>query len=418
MKLEKHILIGILILVLISLVGCEGAPIVPKQTTPGTFKEISFDFGKEVETKQFKSEKELLSFITDNSGGTSGYFGVVASRSMDDEVMAEASESLAIPAKAGGEARDFSETDIQVSGVDEADIIKTDGNYIYTVSGNVLFIVKAYPGEGAEIVSTIKLDQRPESLFINEDYLAVFGNFHDNDYFKQINFRPRYGMTYLNIYDINDKENPKLVKEYKFEGSYFRGRMTNRYMYILTSTRPEYRPIPMPIIIEDTIQRPIPIGDISYYNVPYDDPMFVNIHAINLEDQDISSKAIVVEGSQNLYMSAENIYVTYTERINEYELQMEITMELLEPKLTDVDKELIDKIKKTDNQVLSRREKQSKIFAIYQSYLQYLTSEEQDELQDKVEERLKKKLADYNYLEFTVINKVNVDKDTIKPTAK
>lgn len=416
----KYILTGVLILILTSLAGCEEVQVPDQpQYGPGTFEEITFDFGKEVETKQFNSKQELLRFITDNSGGSMVYYGGFAKTSvaLDEAVTVEA--AMEAPQAVAGGTRDFSETNIQVAGVDEADIIKTDGNYIYTVSGNVLYIVKAYPGEDAEVISTLKFDNKPESLFINKDYLAVFGNFHDNDYFKQINFRPRYGMTYLNIYDISEKDDPKLVKEYKFEGSYFRGRMTKGYIYILTSTRPEYRPIPMPIIIEGNIQRPIPIRDVYYYNVPYDDPIFVNIHAINLEnpDEDISSKAIVVEGSQNLYMSTENIYITYTEHINEYELQMEIVMQLLEPKLTDSDKELIEKIKRTDNQVLSRSEKQAKIFAIYQSYAQYLTSEEEDELEEKTEKMLKEKLAKYKHLEFTVINKVHVDENEIDPTA-
>ncbi len=38
-------------------------------------------------------------------------------------------------------------------GVDEGDIIKTDGNYIYTITDNTLFIIKAYPGEQAKIDS-------------------------------------------------------------------------------------------------------------------------------------------------------------------------------------------------------------------------------------------------------------------------
>ncbi len=432
MNIKETITIGIIFGILLLAIGCEEILEAPKQKTtvpeqklqytPGTYEEISFDFEEEVKTKQFNSEEELLSFISDNRGGSLWYYGGVRMTGVAEEVsvMAEAAESIGAPsvAKAGADL-DFSETNIQVEGVDEADIIKTDGSYIYTVSGNVLFIVKAYPGEDAEVVSTVKFDNKPESLFIKEGYLAVFGNFHDNDYFKKINFRPRYGMTYLNIYDISDKDDPELVKEYKFEGNYFRGRMTKGYVYILTTTRPEYRPVPMPVIIESGVLRNIPIDSVHYYNVHYDDPMFVNIHAINLEDpdEDISSKAIVVEGSQNLYMSTENIYVTYTESINEYELQQDIIMELMEPKLTDVDKELIEKIKKTDNQVLSRWEKRNKIYSIYQTYVRYLTTEEEEELEEKTEKMLKERLAQYEYLEFTVINKVNVDEDTIKPTA-
>jgi len=42
-------------------------------------------------------------------------------------------------------SNDFSGTNNQQANVDEADILKTDGEYIYTISGNILSIVKAYP---------------------------------------------------------------------------------------------------------------------------------------------------------------------------------------------------------------------------------------------------------------------------------
>ena len=65
--------------------------------------------------------------------------------------------------------------------MDEADIIKTDGRYIYTLSNNNLIIVKAYPAESSEILSTTNLDNfRPIELFLHEDRLLVFGNSNYN----------------------------------------------------------------------------------------------------------------------------------------------------------------------------------------------------------------------------------------------
>jgi len=42
-------------------------------------------------------------------------------------------------------ASDFSTTNIQVAGVDEADFVKNDGKYIYIESGETLTIVDAFP---------------------------------------------------------------------------------------------------------------------------------------------------------------------------------------------------------------------------------------------------------------------------------
>lgn len=72
--------------------------------------------------------------------------------------------------------RDFSGTNNQVSGVDEADLLKTDGTYIYTISNKILSIVLAYPSSKAKLVSKINMkDLNPSAIFIEGDYLAVFG---------------------------------------------------------------------------------------------------------------------------------------------------------------------------------------------------------------------------------------------------
>lgn len=420
MKNTINIISTISILVLfIFLVGCET---IPPAIEPGTYTPTEvFDPDKELTAKTFSSIAEFNDFVKRTSTARDyGYFGA----GVRTGVAEIAVETVAAPtgAKAVAEetVSDYSETNIQVMGVDEADIIKTDGNYIYTVSGKTLFIIKAYPGEDAEIISTLKFDNNPASLFVNDNYLAIFGNYHDLDFFKKIDFIPRQGMTFFNIYDISDRKDPELVKEYKFEGNYFQARMIDDYVYFITTTRPEYRiDLPTPVIIEDAVVRTIPVRNIHYYPIPYQQAQFATIHAINIlePDEDINSETVAVEGSQNMYMSKNNIYITYTQHINEWDLQKEIIIKLIEPMLTDSDKALIEKIKQTDGDVLSQYEKESKIFQIIQTYVEYMDDEEQEEFQDKVEGLLEKKLEEYKYMEFTLIHKISVDEDDISIAA-
>lgn len=70
---------------------------------------------------------------------------------------------------------DHSTTNNQEVNVDEADIIKTDGSYIYSVSGNVLSVIRAYPYNTTKVMSTLSFTATPASLFIEGNYLAVFG---------------------------------------------------------------------------------------------------------------------------------------------------------------------------------------------------------------------------------------------------
>ncbi|MBD3203743.1 hypothetical protein GF327_05580 [Candidatus Woesearchaeota archaeon] len=420
METKFKIINAISFIVMITLVSCSLLSQESKDQTTDFDNDFTMDYSRDIKTKAFSTEAELSSFVNQFSGSSNYYMS-------RGGAMMEASmhmvESVA-PTKAGAAEDidgniDYSETNVQVEGIDEADIIKTDGNYIYTVSGNTLFIIDAYPGEDAEIVSKIKLDNHPSGIFINDNHLAVFGNFYDTDYFKKIDFTPRYGMTFLNIYDISDREVPELEKEYKFEGSYFRARKKAGYFYLLTSTTPQIRPVPMPIIMEGNVKTTIAPGDIHYYNIPYNNPVFVNIHAVNIEnpEKDINSESVVVEYSNNLYMSEDNIYITYTEYINEYEIEKQVMMELMEPYLTDADRELIEKIKDIDPSILSKPEKDQKIFEIYERYAQILDPDEQEELEDEAEILMKKKLEEYEHFEFTVINRINVDEDEITPEA-
>ncbi len=418
-KIKKSFIGGFFVVALILLflvAGCQTIPVTP---VIGTYTPIEvFEPDKELSASNFKSVVEFNDFVKRNAEARDyESYGMPGAgvRTMD-MIMETAVAPQAAGAEKGVEVSDYSETNIQVAGVDEADIRKTDGNYIYPISGKTVFIIKAYPGEDAEIVSALKFDNKPLSLFVNEDYMAVFGNYHDLDFFKEIDFTPRQGMTFFNIYDISDREEPELVKEYKFEGNYFQARMINDYVYFITTTRPEYRKIyPTPVIIEDSVVRPIPVRDIFYYPIPYQSAQFANIHAIEITDpdEDINSKTIAVEGSQNMYMSQNNIYITYTEYISEWDLTREITIDLMMDELTEADKELIEKIKQTDNDVLSQREKETKIFQIIQTYVSYMDENEQEELQDRIEQELEERLEEYKYMEFTLIHKIKVDKDDI-----
>jgi len=117
------------------------------------------------EISRFSSYEELKEFVNENTQDkdmlvTPGRFWSGA-----------AEEDGSAPAAAGS---DYSTTNIQVAGVDEADIVKTDGEYIYFVSGNKTIIVKAYPPEQAQIVSEIELQGTIIGIFINGDRLVLF----------------------------------------------------------------------------------------------------------------------------------------------------------------------------------------------------------------------------------------------------
>ncbi len=83
----------------------------------------------------------------------------------------------------GAPAPSYSQTNVQVEGVDEADIVKTDGKYIYSFYRNRLIITQAYPSEDMKVVAQVNFDEEnisPNQLFVNENQLVLLGYKYDN----------------------------------------------------------------------------------------------------------------------------------------------------------------------------------------------------------------------------------------------
>ena len=72
---------------------------------------------------------------------------------------------------------DYSTTNIQVENVDEADVVKTDGNYIYSISNNYVVITDTKDINNPKVVATLraKSDAAPEELLIYKDHLCCDG---------------------------------------------------------------------------------------------------------------------------------------------------------------------------------------------------------------------------------------------------
>jgi inhibitor of cysteine peptidase len=109
----------------------------------------------------FASYEELQEFVQTNAGHKQFYWAIGGGDVRLFSGGAEANALVPVPAAVtDASAADYSGTNIQVAGVDEADIVKTDGEYIYCVSGNKTIIVRAYPPEQAQVLSEIELREQ------------------------------------------------------------------------------------------------------------------------------------------------------------------------------------------------------------------------------------------------------------------
>ena len=122
--------------------------------------------------KQFTDLDELRSFI---SAKGSGYYIDGRGFPLPNIIVRGFGFSVTSQAaKAGAEEDYYSGTNVQVEGVDEADVVKTDGTYIYIVHEKSVSIIMAYPPEEAEIINVINLDYVVHAIYIASGKLVVF----------------------------------------------------------------------------------------------------------------------------------------------------------------------------------------------------------------------------------------------------
>lgn len=417
-------------------------PKIPTGIQPTAPTSLSDQLARQSQIRKFNNQDELKEFLEENAGGVSSVWGggikgeiaKISRSAMPSAPMGdfgfEFAEDLKLGVATDGRgSTDYSTTNIQVEGVDEADIIKTDGKYIYAVSKNNLFIIDGYPANDAKILSKIVFKSRPQDIYINENSLIVYGqdsSFYTKDIAMKLPTRHRSSSyTFFKVFDISDKQNPTQVRDLDFEGSYTNSRLIGDYVYFITTTYNYYLDddIIIPRIIEDgEVLSTDPADErcncpsIYYFDIPYQRYNFTSIAAINVADnsQKINNDIYLLSSNQNMYVSPDNIYLVYTKYINEQVLVMEVLKEIIFPNLSQRDQDRINKINLVENFILSREEKMMKIGLILTRYMESLDDDEQEKLEDKLEKAMKKKYEDISKeLEKTVIHKIAIDKGVL-----
>ena len=246
----------------------------------------------------------------------------------EESVTLESSADSAANGKSGG---DHSTTNNQVDGVDEADHVKTDGNYIYAALGNgKISITDIRDSKKMRKVSEIKMeeDYYPSQLFLHEDMLVVLGGKFESYPIEEnsdsiMRMMPGKSMTTVRLYNVSNPEKPSLIREIGAEGYLNGARKTGDLLYFITNVQPNFW------IMEDLdgeLLRPY-VSDtkedddymvLDYKNISIlpgaMEPTYSVITAIDLSAP--ADSKVVTKGylgsSEQLYMSKDNLYLTAT----------------------------------------------------------------------------------------------------------
>ena len=140
--------------------------------------------------------------IEDASSSQSSGGGIVPSEITSSASDTKSFDSVLPSINKGTTTSDYSTTNIQVENVDEADIVKTDGEYVYSISDDTVYITYAKNPTEMNIVAKIEeplSNVYPEDLILqNNKLIIISGNTIK---------------TVVKIYDLADIENPDKIKD-------------------------------------------------------------------------------------------------------------------------------------------------------------------------------------------------------------
>ena len=317
MKKMRKILASVLMLAFAAgLMGCNG-------------ESKASAANKELELMNFADYQELYAYLKENLENDEQRYLFGAMDAASNSGLMESAE----------ETKEYSQTNTQVEGVDEGDIVKTDGEYIYVLSGDDIVIVKAQGAESAEAARiNIACDDKDgweyvQEFYVNDGLLSVikvkdqyFPDYPvaNNDIAFSQRIMPMKSVTYVSIYDVSDKENITLKAELGQDGRFVSSRQKDGKLYLLSSYASwqnweeddvlSY----VPCLYNGKKIEAVAINDISI--LPKAESIeYTVINEIDVKGGKIAATQGILGGYATVYMNEDNLYLAY----NHYNVEKE-----------------------------------------------------------------------------------------------
>lgn len=240
---------------------------------------------------------------------------------MNDDIAVYEAEA---PAAADGAAaeesdtlKDYYGTNVQVEGIDEADIVKTDGKYIYAIKDNAVSVYKA-AGEDTCLVKTLSVCDDDScyanEMFVSGDRLIVICN---PGYMCYACYDVAYNgseKTEIYVYDISSPENAALSHKLAQDGSYNTARLYDGKLYVITNyfvydEAKENNPSSyIPRTYCDGVESLVPSDCIKIMPSP-DSASYAVCTCYDATDCSLTDSESILGGCDNVYMSENAIYL-------------------------------------------------------------------------------------------------------------
>ena len=234
----------------------------------------------------------------------------------DSGARTDSSNSSSDSATASTHAVDtsFSDTNVRTEGVGEADIVKTDGSYLYTLKANSQEIsIVDIRSDQMKVVSVISLNEnfQASEFYLSDQKLFVLGNMQNTQVDSDSKTLYRGSCTRIQTYDLADINNPKSIGTVDQSGYYLTSRFKDGYLYVFsdyyvydTITKKDY-PSYVPLVGDNLLKQ----SDI-YLPTNHAADQYLVVSSVSADDPEKAAdqKAIMSENGE-VYVSENNIYI-------------------------------------------------------------------------------------------------------------
>ena len=243
---------------------------------------------------------------------------------------------------------DYSKTNIQVENVDEADIVKTNGKYIFYVVSNKIVIVDIQNKTKMEKVAEITFendDFKPSELYIYKDKIIVIGNESGYSTSKSIvretlNSIYKKGIYRQNttaiVYDISYVKEPEEERRVKIEGRYVSSRMIDGNIYFVANKsisgydivkhnvedldENAYKPAYTDTAVS-TREKLVDFDKVYYFD-NIETLNYLNLGGFNVNNEKEADVEVLMGAGDTIFCSTENLYVAKARNVYDADTRM------------------------------------------------------------------------------------------------
>ncbi len=318
------------------------------KSNAGLTEEIKAKIGQAVKARTMKELEQVLSSAQRNVSFAEDAM-ISFEQSASDGAATNESAAPADKAQGGSGSSSYSTTNVQVAGIDEADIVKTDGKYLYIAGNNVVRIVGAESGKLSDDTAIrLSAGKNVGEIYVDGNRLILLGTRSEYNYYiskpgqpvsngggmeimprsevdtdmpvpdMAMDSMPRYDYdssktySYVDIYDISNPLKPVFLKGHEMEGYYQSSRKNGEIVYLVTNTYPSGG-IVLPLMKDTAVSdEPFSMKLDDVMIMPrHPSPGYLVVSAVNVNNEEKTEVEAITAYGATMYMNETSLYLAF-----------------------------------------------------------------------------------------------------------